>query len=441
MMNSENKLQRTLGFWPAYAASFGITISGSTLMLVGNLYGMAGMPCIISQAIAAGIVLLVLIAFSELSTMMPLSGGIGEYTKEALGLVPSAMVTFLYFVAATSLAVNAFVDGTLLNEFVPGISALNWAMILVTFFLIINLFENRVIAIGLYIGIIFIIGSYVLMAILAFIGIGGVEINIAKLGDWTGVRLGSVISFSMIAIWFFVGMEMATPLAEEIKEPEKTLPKAMIGGLITIFVIQLLLGPAMYGLLDTEELTSVIPHFIFASKLLGNFGRYWVLILQMALEFTTIGGVMFGVSRLIYGESRDNKIFPKILSWLHPKYKTPWVSLISIYIIVMISLLVGAPMLLLSISSMIFFFIYLLVFIDLLILRHKKPNAIRPFFAGGPFKLPMVSILGILAIFFVLIGNIMEDPAIISIGMPIVVGCYLVPLILNNFSKTKDRIK
>lgn len=437
-MSKNVQLDRTLGFWPVYAACFGITISGSTLMLVGNLYGIAGMSSIISQSIAGAIIFLVIIAFSELSTMMPIAGGIGEYTKEALGVVPSAMVTFLYLTATTSLAVNAFVDGSLLNEFVPNISATNWAIILITIFMIINLFENRVIAMGLYLGIIFIIGSYILMAILAYFGFWGIEIDYSKIRDWSGLQPGNIISFSMIAIWFFVGMEMATPLAEEIQKPEKTLPKAMITGLFTIIVIQILLGPAMYAVLDTEELTSVIPHFIFASKLLGNFGRYWVLFLQIALEFTTIGGVMFGISRLIYGESRDNTIFPRVLSWLHPKYKTPWVSLFLIYVIVLISILVGAPMVLLSISSMVFFFIYLLVFVDLILLRNKKPNASRPFFAGNPFNFPVVAIIGIIGIIFILIGNVIDDPTIISAGLPVLTACYLVPYVLNMLQKERQ---
>lgn len=439
-MGTENQLKRVLGFWPVYAACFGIAISGSTLMLVGNLYGMAGMPCIVSQAIAAGLMLLVILAFSELSTMMPVAGGIGAYTKEALGIAPSAMVTLLYFVATTSLAVNALVDGSILNEFVPSISSLTWAIILVTFFLILNLFGNKIIAFGLTFGIIIIIGSYVLMAILAFCGVGRIEMDYSKLGDWTGLQPSNVIAFSMIAIWFFVGMEMATPLAEEVKKPEKTLPKAMIAGLLTVFTIQLLLGPAMYAGLNTGELTGMAPHFVFATKLFGNFGRYWVLIIQLALEFTTIGGVMFGISRLIYGESRD-KIFPNILSWLHPKYKTPWASLFLIYIAVIIAIFVGAPFVLLSISSMLFFFIYLVVFIDLLILRNKKPDTIRPFFAGGPFKFPVVAILGIIAIIFVLIGNAIEDPAIISVGLPVVGICYLIPLLFYRLKRRKEHLE
>lgn len=439
-MGTENQLKRVLGFWPVYAACFGIAISGSTLMLVGNLYGMVGLPCIVSQAIAVVVMLLVILAFSELSAMMPVAGGIGAYTKEALGRAPSTMVTLLYFVATFSLAVNALVDGSMLNQFVPNISSFTWAIILITFFLILNLFGNKVIGFGLTFGIIIVIGSYVLMAILAFCGVGEIEMDYSKLGDWTGLQPRNVISFSMIAIWFFVGMEMATPLAEEVKKPEKTLPKAMIAGLLTVFVIQLFLGPAMYAGLNTEELTSMTPHFIFATKLFGNFGRYWVLILQLALEFTTIGGVMFGISRLIYGESRD-KMLPNILSWLHPKYKTPWASLFLIYIAVIITMLVGAPLVLLSIASMLFFFVYLIVFIDLLLLRNKKPDTMRPFFAGGPFKFPAVAILGIIAIIFILIGNAIEDPAIISVGLPVVGICYLIPLLFYRLKRRKEHLE
>jgi amino acid transporter len=104
-------------------------------------------------------------------------------------------------------------------------------------------------------------------------------------------------------------------------------------------------------------------------------------------------------------------------------------------------MLVGAPLVLLSIASMLFFFVYLIVFIDLLLLRNKKPDTMRPFFAGGPFKFPAVAILGIIAIIFILIGNAIEDPAIISVGLPVVGICYLIPLLFYRLKRRKEHLE
>jgi len=431
------QLKRVLGFWPVFSACFGIAISASTLMLLGNAFGISGMPFILSQSIALIIMILVVLAFSELSTIFPVAGGIEAYTREALGLGPAATVTLWYFVATISLATNTLVDGSLLNIFLPGIPPLGWAIILVTIYLIFNLLGAKVIGFGQGFFTLIVIASYLLMGILAFAGIGGGSVDFSRLKDWSGLSFSSVFNFAIMAFWLFVGIEMATPLAEEVKNPQKTLPKAMIAGLITIFLIQLVLGPAMYGTLKPEELTSFTPHVSFAEKLFGNFGLIWVLILQLSLEFTTIGGVMFGISRIIYGLGRD-KMLPGIFALLHPKFGTPWASLFLIYIAVIIAMIFGAPLQLLSIASMIFLLIYALVFIDLWILRRKKPDLARPFYAGGPFNNPTLAVAGILAIFGVIVGNSIQDPSIISIGLPVAAFCFLIAMIAAYFRKTKE---
>jgi len=433
----EKGLRRVLGFWPVFAACFGIAISGSTLMLLGNTYGMAGMSIIVSQALALLVMIMVILAFSELSTMMPVAGGIEAYTREALGLTPAATVTLWYFVATLSLAVNAIVDGALLNLFVPALSPLAWGIIMVTLYLVVNLLGAKVIGYGQGLFTIIVIASYVLMSILAFAGVGAVSLDVSKLADWSGLSFAGILNLAVLAFWFFVGIEMATPLAEEIKRPEKILPKAMIAGLVVIFLIQLLLGPAMYAALSPEDLMSYTPHVMFAEKLFGEGGVIWVLILQLALEFTTIGGVMFGISRIIYGLGRD-RMAPAIFGKLHPRFGTPWASLLLIYVAVILAMIFGAPMDLVSIASLIFLLIYALVFVNLALLRRKQPHLKRPFYAGGPFNVPIISIVGLLAILAILVGNAIVDPKIVSIGLPVAAGCFLLAWLFKLLRKKES---
>jgi amino acid transporter len=272
------------------------------------------------------------------------------------------------------------------------------------------------------------------MAVLAFLGLGQAKVDPAKLLDWSGVGFNSVMGLSLMAVWFFVGIEMATPLAEEVKAPERNLPRAMIAGLIVIFAIQLLLGPAMYAVLGQEDLTGLTPHVAFATKLFGQTGLYWVLVLQIALEFTTIGGVMFGISRLLYGLARDGML-PRVFARLHPRFKTPWAALLLIYAAVVAAMVAGAPLVLISVASMMFFLIYLVVFLDLWILRGKKSSVKRPFYAGGPFGAPVVSILGMIFILAVLFGNALQDVKIFSIGLPIAAACMIFTVVYRRIAR------
>jgi len=381
--------------------------------------------------------ILVALAFSELATLMPVAGGIEAYTRQALGMGPAAMVTLFYFIATFSLAVNALVDGEMLSMVVPDFPSLLWAVILVTIYLTFNLLGAKVIGFGQGLFTIIVIAAYVIMGVIALSGGGKGEIDMFRLAEWSGVKFGSVVSFSMIAIWFFVGIEMATPLAEEVKNPKKTIPRAMIAGLCVIFLIQLLIGPAMLGMLTEEELMGYTPHIALATKLFGNSGLYIILILQLALEFTTIGGVMFGISRLIFGLARDGML-PKPFAKLHPKFQTPWTALFTIYIAVLIAMFVGAPFVLLSIASLIFFLIFMIVFVDLVILRRKMKDEKRSFYAGGPFRFPVISVIGFLLILIILIGNIMDDPMIASIGIPVAALCFIFSMTWSRMMKKRQ---
>jgi amino acid transporter len=137
---------------------------------------------------------------------------------------------------------------------------------------------------------------------------------------------------------------------------------------------------------------------------------------------------MFGISRLIYGLARD-RMLPRVFAWLHPSFKTPWAALFLIYVAVVAAMILGAPLVLISIASMIFFLIYLLVFVDLWILRKKKAGETRPFYAGGPFKAPVIAALGMIFIALVLAGNAVQDVKIVSIGLPVAAACMVFSVI------------
>jgi amino acid transporter len=99
----------------------------------------------------------------------------------------------------------------------------------------------------------------------------------------------------------------------------------------------------------------------------------------------------------------------------------------------------GAPLVLISVASMMFFLIYLVVFLDLWILRGKKSSVKRPFYAGGPFKAPVVSILGMIFILAVLFGNALQDMKIFSIGLPIAAACMIFSVVYRGIARRKEK--
>ena len=149
---------------------------------------------------------------------------------------------------------------------------------------------------------------------------------------------------------------------------------------------------------------------------------------------TTINAVMAGATRVLYGMSRQGYL-PKLFGWLHPKFRTPWGSLGLLYVLMV--LIIGAsaatvgpnaPFMLAVLCCFVFVLFYLFMFIDVIALRIRRPQDQRPFKMGGPFKTPILAVIGLIATFVILVYSI--APPYGDINVLIYGGTYCLVLFL-----------
>ena len=168
------------------------------------------------------------------------------------------------------------------------------------------------------------------MSLLGLIGLTGIGAAPAPvLPDIPFNAMGAgVFSLTALAIWLYIGIEFVTPLAQETKHPERNIPRAMLLGLVVIFLVNLVYGFASLKYVPAEQLASSNhPHIDMAMAILGHPGVIWISIVSIFASASSISTVIAVVPRMLYGMALSHEL-PKIFCKIHPTFRTPWIGIL-----------------------------------------------------------------------------------------------------------------
>jgi amino acid transporter len=227
--------------------------------------------------------------------------------------------------------------------------------------------------------------------------------------------LGNFGPALVLIFWAYAGFELGTLPASEVKNPKKTIPKAIITGMLIVTLFYLLTNFVVFGAANWKALAVNPPPLIFVgSALLGTVGA----VIMSIGALISISGVdecgLLSTARLSYAMSIDG-LFPKIFSKVHPKYKTPYMALIIQMLIAFgLSIFSGITKLI-SFSVFALAFSFLLTCLALIVLKKGKEKELH-----GQNILPWI---GIAICLYLLYSTSFFDKvvglALILIGIPI----------------------
>ena len=301
-------LKREIGLIPCIATAVGIVVSSSALLMLGQGFGLGGPAFIVAMLIAAAVNLCVAFSFAELTSLLPAAGGINHYTLPAMGRTVGifAVLAGYFLVSILSNAAESTIAGTVLHDyFFGGISPTVWAFILMTILALINFRGVKSYAYSQVFFTVVIIGSMVTLSLIGLLGLGsGTPLETELTFDMAAG--GGVLSMLGIAFWLFVGLEFVCPLAEEITNPQRFIPTAMISALVIIFISDILFGFMAMKYLGVEGLAaSGAPHVDAAGAVLGRAGQIWIGIISLAATASTLNTFIAAIPyALWYGKRR-----------------------------------------------------------------------------------------------------------------------------------------
>lgn len=408
-----NQLVRTVGLWPTVATAVGIVVASTSMVTLGQGFGIAGPGFVIAMVCAMLLNLFVAFSFSELSSIIPRAGGINHYTLPTMGpfvgiiAVISGYLLVNMFAGSAEASIAGFVVS---DVFLPNVPP---ALISVIFVVILGLINIRGIKLYSWVQLvltILLIGSLVIIGIIGLTGAGGGE-PVETTLDFNTMGWG-IFGLTALAFWLFVGIEFVCPMAEEIRKPRVYIPLSMILALLIILVTDLIYGFASIKYVALDELAnSESPHVLAASAILGRTGQIWIGIITVLATVSTINTLIMAISRMLFSMAREGQL-PSVFGLLN-RWGSPWVATIfmtAIFCIFIISGIANAE----SITALIlagafcWFVTYIIAHLNVIIMRYKYPNVKRTF--KSPLGITF-QVIGILGMVYMMI-NIFPEPEV-----------------------------
>ncbi len=334
----EASLARAIG--PGLLLFFivGDMIGGGIYALVGDIGAITGGA--IWTAFGFAMLLAVFIAFSyaELVTKYPRAGGAASYVHRAFRTpLLSFLVAFAVVLSGitSASALSLAFGGDYLSQFVP-LPAVLAALLL---FLLVQFLNFRGISESMKVNAAF--TTIELLGLLLIVAIGVVA-TINGVGDAGrafqfqegGSAPGLILAGAALAFYALIGFEDSVNLAEEARDPVRTYPRVLFGGLLIAGTIYLLVTIASAMAVPLSRLTNPDSTALLEVAQTGPLAVPVKLFALIGL-FALSNGVLLNMvmaSRLIYGMA-DQGVMPSVLGRIHPSRRTPWVAIIFITVI------------------------------------------------------------------------------------------------------------
>lgn len=249
-----------------------------------------------------------------------------------------------------------------------------------------------------------------LAVILLFIALGIWHIQPANYHPFMPFGFHGVLAGAAIVFFAYIGFDAVTTLAEECKEPQKDVPKGVIGSLVVCTVLYLLVAGIMTGVMHYSQLGGTEAAAPMA-RVMNFLGYAWASPLVSMGAIAGITSVLivllFGQSRIMMRMAKDGLISP-VFGKIHATYRTPvWSIVIWGAVIALTSGLLPISELaeLTNIGTLAAF---ILVCVGVLVLRKSEPDRLRKFrcpdYPRAPLALGAVSLASIPALWLLAPG-------------------------------------
>ena len=439
-----NELRRQIGVRTATALVVGEVIAVGIFLTPAGMAKDLGSPMwlLIVWLVMGAMALCGALCYGELAARYPEAGGGYVYLREAYGPAVAFMYGWMAFLVmdpglTAALAVGlATYAGYGLKLSPLGIKALAIATII-----LVALINIRGVRLGA--GFIRTL-TFIKLGLLAFIFLWGVGF---QLGDWSNFTpfvdrsaksaplVGALAGGLIGAFFSFAGWWDLGKLAGEVKNPGRTLPRALTYGVLIVTIVYILTSFAFIYLVPLNQVTSGETFAAQAGEVL--FGRAGGLIFSLVVVIAVLGSlaaVVMSAPRVYFAMARDGVFIPSVAA-LHKRYETPARAIALQAVLASVLVVAG------SFNEIVSYFVFVVVvFIALTVaalfkFRREEPDTVRYLTPGYPVT-PVVFLIMIVFL-LVLLGS--NNPAQAFLGVAVVAWGLPVYLFLFRNKRSVER--
>ena len=440
-----DQLVRRLGLWSSIGIVIGVTIGSGIFRTPATIAERVPDPMLMLGVWLFGglISLCGALSVAELAASLPHTGGWYVYLREGWGRLAGFLFGWAELVLIRASATGAI--ATVFSEYFlrsmgydPAANALVTDYIAATAIVGAGLLNIRGVALGATIAgfsTIAKFGALGFIVLASFLLGGGAGASVSHFTQGGAPVETGLFGLALISVlWAYDGFADLSFAAGEVKDPQRTLPRAIIFGTVAIVIIYMLANVA-YLYVNPIDRVARSP-LVAADTLQAIFGQFGVALVSTVVAISTLGAltaVMLAAPRVFFAMADDRLFFHQVAK-VHPRYKTPYVAILLAMLLGVAFVLTRTFEQLADTFVLAIWPFYGVAIAGLYRLRRTRPDLARPYKVPGYPVLPAVFVLGVAY----LVGNaLITDPLWTSLTFAIVLAG--VPVFYMFFAKTGTR--
>jgi amino acid transporter len=395
-------LPRRLGFWETTLIVIGVTIGSGIFRVPASVADTVGSPAgVVTVWVVGGIIALCgALSLAELAAAFPEPGGVFVYLREVYGRAVAFLFGWMYlFVGPTGVAAVAVVFGEYLGRLL-GLSGVGVRLLAAGAIVVVAVASYRTVR-----------GASVLQGAATLGKMAGLAAIVAVaflLGDgsagafgagapspadarWSGVGLALVA-----ALWAYNGFQDMLPVAGEVRDPGRALPRALLAGTAIVVAIYVSANAAYLHVLPYAALrASPLVASDTMVRVVGSIGAAAVASAVIVSTFGTVNGLVLTQPRVFYAMADAGLLF-RPLARVHPRFATPHVAIVGYSAVAIIAVWVRSFEQLAEAFVLGVWPFLALAVAGVLVLRRTRPELARPYRTPWSPLVPLVFIAGTL---------------------------------------------
>ena len=429
-LSSRTELKRDLGAWPALSIVVGTVIGSGIFLVPRAMIQRVGTPEMVFAVFVFGGLLSLAgaLSYAELAAAMPEAGGEYTYLREAYGPVWGFLYSWTQMWVAKSGSIATLATGFFyyLAGFFPHLDTVFYsiplplgphgapldlrygqlfAIVLILALAWLNYFgvklggEVQLGVTAVKVGLI----AFIILAGLVW-GTGHGAVAAAGAGRLT---VSGFFAALVAALWAYDGWNNVSMVASEVRQPQRNLPRALIGGTLVVIAVYLLANAAYFRVLSAAEVGSserVAAEMM--RRILGGWGAAGVSVAAMISIFAALNGSILSGSRVPYAAAREGYFFAAV-GRVDPRYRTPGVSILALCAWGGVLVLSGRYEQLYTYVIFSSWILYGMTAAAVIVLRIRRPDLPRPYRTLGYPVVPIVFVAVALAL---LLSTLVDSP-------------------------------
>ena len=328
MIKKEN-LKREISFLGLSSNIINTVIGSGIFVLPAIIAAALGAASILAYVFCGILITLLMLCVAEVASKITATGGVYIYIEKTFGKYPGFLTVCLLLLSTiTGVAAIANAIVNIIFKLFPVVEG---EIIRIFFFIFMFSGLGYINVIGLKKGVGFVkwITIIKIAPLLLIVFIGFKDVDLTNLVWETTPTIKQIGTTSLVLYFAFTGAGTALSVSGEVRNPQKTIPRAILFSIFIVGIIYVLVQTVAQGVLGAS-----LPSFTenplgeVADHIFGPIGFTLITIGAAVSMFGSVSSLILSFPRVLYAASKDNVIPIKKLAEIHPKYTTPHISII-----------------------------------------------------------------------------------------------------------------